>query len=200
MPTIMSTASAAPAAPGAAARPSCWPARATANMSEFIEKLTGNKLARRQMMDIEVRDEAPAPRRHRGGRQGRDRGGKGGTASIAAIARRTANTTTRSPRWSRHREARGGNQRPYARHRRCAAAAARNTAQNAASAAETAAPRTNRTKSSGSQRQHNERARATRGGGQEPASRLPVPPGAGEEARTQKGRISLAFKAVTAQE
>ena len=68
MPTTMSTASAAPAAPAAAARPSCWPRRATANMSEFIEKLTGNKLARRQMMDIEVREE-PHRRRERSRRR-----------------------------------------------------------------------------------------------------------------------------------
>jgi hypothetical protein len=40
---------------------------------EFIEKLTGNKLVRRQMMDIEVRDAPPRRDDKRGGR-GRDRG------------------------------------------------------------------------------------------------------------------------------
>ena len=45
---------------------------------EFIEKLTGNKLARRQMMDIEVRDEPRRSSEHRGGGKGRgERGGKG---------------------------------------------------------------------------------------------------------------------------
>ncbi len=45
---------------------------------DFIEKLTGNKLKRRQMMDIEVRDEGPRRHDHRGGPgKGRDRGGKG---------------------------------------------------------------------------------------------------------------------------
>jgi superfamily II DNA/RNA helicase len=44
---------------------------------DFIEKLTGNKLSRRQMMDIEVRDERPR-QGERGGGRGRDRqGGKG---------------------------------------------------------------------------------------------------------------------------
>jgi superfamily II DNA/RNA helicase len=43
---------------------------------ETIEKLTGNKLARRSMMDIEVREE---PRRHGGDRHGgRDRNKRGG--------------------------------------------------------------------------------------------------------------------------
>jgi superfamily II DNA/RNA helicase len=42
---------------------------------DFIEKLTGNKLKRRQMMDIEVRDERPRRDDHRGGHgKGRDRG------------------------------------------------------------------------------------------------------------------------------
>jgi superfamily II DNA/RNA helicase len=43
---------------------------------DFIEKLTGNKLSRRPMMDIEVRDERPRRDDHRGGK-GRDRGGRG---------------------------------------------------------------------------------------------------------------------------
>src|SRR5450631_3033507 len=47
---------------------------------EFIEKLTGNKLERRQMMDIEVREESRPHRgndRHgRGGKGGRERDGK----------------------------------------------------------------------------------------------------------------------------
>ena len=45
---------------------------------EFIEKLTGNKLVRRQMMDIEVRDEPRRHSEHRGGQgRGRERGGRG---------------------------------------------------------------------------------------------------------------------------
>src|SRR6185312_14774708 len=44
---------------------------------EFIEKLTGNKLARRQMTDIEVReDRAPRRDHHKGRDRNRDRGGK----------------------------------------------------------------------------------------------------------------------------
>jgi superfamily II DNA/RNA helicase len=42
---------------------------------DFIEKLTGNKLKRRQMMDIEVRDEPRRHGEHRSGHgKGRDRG------------------------------------------------------------------------------------------------------------------------------
>jgi len=42
---------------------------------DAIEKLTGQKLARREMMDIEVREESrPRQGDHRGGRGGRDRG------------------------------------------------------------------------------------------------------------------------------
>ena len=46
-----------------------------AKYAEAIEKLTGNKLTRRSMMDIEVREEQRRPGRDHGGR-GRDRGGK----------------------------------------------------------------------------------------------------------------------------
>jgi len=42
--------------------------------SDAIEKITGQKLARREMMDIEVRDDIRPRRDERGGRGGRDRG------------------------------------------------------------------------------------------------------------------------------
>jgi superfamily II DNA/RNA helicase len=44
---------------------------------EVIEKLTGKPVARRSMMDIEVRDDH-RPRREERGNRGRDRGGRGG--------------------------------------------------------------------------------------------------------------------------
>jgi superfamily II DNA/RNA helicase len=46
---------------------------------EAIEKITGQKLARREMMDIEVREESRPRRDERGGKGGRDQGrGRGG--------------------------------------------------------------------------------------------------------------------------
>ena len=45
---------------------------------DVIEKLTGNKLNRRQMTDIEVREDNRPRRDERAGRGGRDRGGRGG--------------------------------------------------------------------------------------------------------------------------
>ena len=45
---------------------------------DVIEKLTGNKFSRRQMLDIEVREDNRPRREERGGRGGRDRGGRGG--------------------------------------------------------------------------------------------------------------------------
>ena len=86
MPTTMSIASAAPAAPGAAAGLHAGQPRDDKYV-EAIEKLTGNKLARREMMDIEVREERPR----------RDEGGHGGGGRDRGRGARTGRQTSRPP-------------------------------------------------------------------------------------------------------
>ena len=64
---------------GRSGPPICWPRHRDGKYIDAIEKITGQKLARREMMDIEVREESRPRRDDRGGRGGRDRDrGRGG--------------------------------------------------------------------------------------------------------------------------
>ena len=70
---------------------------------EAIEKLTGQKLARREMMDIEVREESRPRRDDRGAQAAAATAIAAVTASTATAVRRTASFTTMSPAWSRRK-------------------------------------------------------------------------------------------------
>ena len=175
----------------------CWPRRATANMSKSIEKLTGNKLARREMMDIEVREERkPAPRRHgrrpgtrrprRKDKRHRDRrpagrqiprscraDGAGAASETRAPVETSAPTLCIRPMRPRA---------PEQRHQEQAAAATpAGTEQPHARDQQEKRPHEKHERPQASSSTMTARAESG-SGGQEPASRLPVPAGAGQEA------------------